>query len=163
MAKRYIVYFLIFSIIGWIWETFLYFLSDGIFVNPGTLIGPWLPIYGFTIVVFMIISHKCNKPGKRFLLYFISCGLIEYFTSLYLEMVYHARWWDYSGFLFNINGRVSLEVMLFYSIIGGICVNYLIPFIDKKLKNKLINVIIVIVSIIFVVDFIYSTFNPNIM
>ena len=169
MKKRIIkclYYFLVFSFFGWCWEVFVYFLTDNRFVNAGTLIGPWLPIYGSSIVLAIIISKRVKSPIYLFLIYFLLTGIIEYITSLYLEVVYHARWWDYSGFLFNFNGRTSLEIMLFFSIIGGVCVNYIVPILDnfyKKINNKLINFIIILLSLVFIFDFVYSTFNPNIM
>ena len=42
----YILLFFTFSFIGFIWEVFLHLLNDGVFVNRGTMHGPWLPIYG---------------------------------------------------------------------------------------------------------------------
>ena len=41
----------------------------------------------------------------------ITCSL-EYFVSWLLETLFHKRWWDYTGWPGNINGRVCL--------IGGI-------------------------------------------
>ncbi|MGO5028330.1 putative ABC transporter permease [Candidatus Agathobaculum pullicola] len=38
--------FLVFSIAGWLWEVGLHLLLDGELVNRGTMLGPWLPIYG---------------------------------------------------------------------------------------------------------------------
>ena len=41
----------------------------------------------------------------------VTCSL-EYFVSWLLETLFHKRWWDYTGWPGNINGRVCL--------IGGI-------------------------------------------
>lgn len=38
-----ILFFFIFSFVGWVWEVALYLFRDGILVNRGTLYGPWLP------------------------------------------------------------------------------------------------------------------------
>ena len=56
--KRLIFYFFVFSLIGWLWEVFVYFLSQSRFVNPGTLIGFWLPIYGAVTVIFITVADK---------------------------------------------------------------------------------------------------------
>lgn len=41
-----VMMFFIFCFVGWVWEVSLAFISEGTFVNRGTLHGPWLPIYG---------------------------------------------------------------------------------------------------------------------
>lgn len=50
-----ILFFFLFSSLGWIWEVALHFIADGNLVNRGILIGPWLPIYGFGSI-FMLIG-----------------------------------------------------------------------------------------------------------
>ena len=41
-----VMMFFIFCFVGWVWEVSLAFISEGTFVNRGTLHEPWLPIYG---------------------------------------------------------------------------------------------------------------------
>ena len=38
--------FLVGSLIGWLYELGLHLVKDGVFVNRGMLVGPWVPIYG---------------------------------------------------------------------------------------------------------------------
>ena len=48
----YILLFFAFSFIGWSWEVVLHLINDGVFVNRGTMYGPWLPIYGWVVLQF---------------------------------------------------------------------------------------------------------------
>ena len=42
-----IVLFFVLCFIGWIYEVSIHLVRDGVFVNRGTMHGPWLPIYGW--------------------------------------------------------------------------------------------------------------------
>ena len=55
----YILLFFTFSIIGWMWEVILHLVNNGVFVNRGTMHGPWLPIYGWggLIILILLKSH----------------------------------------------------------------------------------------------------------
>lgn len=41
--------FIVYSFIGWIWETFYCSLKDRHFVFRGFLLGPYCPVYGFGV------------------------------------------------------------------------------------------------------------------
>lgn len=53
--------FCIYALIGWIYEVSLYLIRDHIFVNRGVLFGPFLPIYGFGILVLLLFLKKFMK------------------------------------------------------------------------------------------------------
>lgn len=52
--------FFIGSIVGWILELFYRrIVSNGKWINPGFLVGPYLPLYGFRIMcILFVISDK---------------------------------------------------------------------------------------------------------
>ena len=138
----------------------------GKIINPGTMIGPWLPIYGWGGILVFFLSKKFKRsPAKVFIISFISCGIIEYVTSFYLEKIYNLKWWDYSNFMFNINGRICLSGLLAFSMLSLIVMYFVIPILDRiylKFNGKIFKYILAIILFIFFVDFIYSSFNPNI-
>ena len=45
---------------------------------------------------------------------FTLCGIVEYSTSMYLEHVKHLKYWGYSGYFLNVNGRISLEGLILF-------------------------------------------------
>ena len=163
--KSYILIFFTIAFIGWCWEVMLHIMTDGRFVNRGTMYGPWLPIYGAGAVLILILLKRFrDKPEVFFLMTLLLAGIIEYFTAFYLENVYHMRWWNYDGFFLNINGRVCLEGLFIFGL-GGLSVTYFIaPLLNgiyKKINKKISTMICIILIMIFGLDFIYSTTNPN--
>ena len=165
-----ILFFFIFSFVGWIWEVGLYLFRDGIFVNRGTMYGPWLPIYGVgcTLIVLLTKFKSFRKMLKNPLLTFgvvmFLCTVIEYFTSWYIEKVTGVMYWDYTGVFMNINGRVCLEGLIIFGL-GGCAFTYcLAPLIDNLYKNlnpNLKSMICLILILLFAIDIVYSHFNPN--
>lgn len=161
-----IALFLIFSMIGWTWEVMLHLIKRGNFVNRGVLFGPWLPIYGSGgILILTILNKYRNKPKLEFLYAVLLCGIVEYFTSVYLELTHDGmRWWNYSGYFLNLNGRICLENLLVFGL-GGIAVVYAIaPYIDnvlKKFNKKILTSVVWIILSIFIIDQIHSSFVPN--
>lgn len=161
-----IALFFLFAIIGWIWEVVLHIIVDGEFVNRGVLQGPWLPIYGYGGILILTVLNKFRaKPLRQFIATIVLCGTIEYFTSVYLEIVYDGqRWWDYSGYFLNLHGRICAEGLLVFGL-GGIAIVYIVaPLLDniiKKIDHKKLVTICCILVILFVTDNIYSRKTPN--
>ena len=122
-----IMMFFIFCFVGWVWEVSLAFISEDMFVNRGTLHGPWLPIYGTGGVIILVLLKKLReKPALEFVAAMVLCGCLEYFSSWYLEMTHDGqRWWDYTGYFLNINGRICAEGLLTFGL-GGLAIVYLL-------------------------------------
>ena len=161
-----IAMFFIFCFIGWAWEVSLHIIKDGMFINRGTMHGPWLPIYGFGCTLILIFLYRFrNKPGLEAFLTIVLCGTVEYFTHWFLEITKHTKWWDYSGYFLNINGRICAEGLLVF-MLGGLAVVYALgPLIDnylRKVDKKILKVICVVLLVLFSVDSVYSYYNPNV-
>ena len=107
--KLYILIFFIYATAGWIMESTMISIQNKKFVNRGFLIGPVCPIYGYGVVLVSVLLKKYqNDLIITFFMSIIICGILEYFTSFFMEKIFNARWWDYSKRKFNINGRVCL-------------------------------------------------------
>ncbi len=161
----YVFLFFCFSIIGWLWEVFLFLFSEGIFVNRGALYGPWLPIYGSGGVLILFLLQKVRKkPWLTFLFTIIICGIIEYGTAFYLETFKHLKWWDYTGYFMNFHGRICLEGLLFFGIGGLVFIYLLAPLLDQFFqtwKPSFQKWICIILLIFFLGDFSYSSKFPH--
>lgn len=104
----YIVWFFVYSFLGWCWEVSLRLVQHHVFVNRGFVTGPVLPIYGFGGLISIVILHPIPTLWLQFLVGAASAALMEYTTSWAMEKLFHARWWDYSNKPFNIHGRIYL-------------------------------------------------------
>ena len=158
--KLYILIFFIYAIAGWIMETTTISIRNKKFVNRGFLVGPVCPIYGYGVVLVSVLLKKYQEDMvATFCMSIIICGLLEYFTSFFMEKMFKARWWDYSQKKFNINGRICLENLVLFGIASCIIVYIVNPFIIGKINlipQNIQSLIIIILLLIHVVDNIIS-------
>ena len=156
----YFLYFIILAIMGWIMEVILQLVQKHKFSNRGFLIGPYCPIYGCGgVLITLTLSNLANHPVALFSTAILICGTLEYITSYLMEKIFNARWWDYSNNKFNINGRVCLETIIPFGILGLALIYVINPFIFNnlsKVSTNVINIIAIIVAILFILDSIIS-------
>ena len=162
-----VVVFFAFCMVGWLWEVSLHLITHGEFVNRGALHGPWLPIYGGGVVLIEVLLYRFrNQPIAEALAITVLCGVVEYTTSWALEMMRGMRWWDYTGYFLNLNGRISGEGLAMFAVGGMAAVYILVPIIDAMLtrvrKPRVLVAVCVTLLICFSCDFVYSQFVPNI-
>ena len=162
---NYILLFFIFAFIGWCWEVLLHIVKDGEFINRGTMHGPWLPIYGSGgVLIILFLRRFAKKPALLFCSTFVLCGVLEYATSYVLELTKGIRWWDYSNYFLNINGRVCLEGLLIFSIGGFLFVYVAGPALDNllnRIPKKIRITAAIILCTAFGADLVYSHYFPN--
>lgn len=160
-----ILMFFIFSFIGWLWEVCFHLVTDGEFVNRGVLHGPWLPIYGSGGLMILVLLNKLRKhPVAEFFAAFTLCGVVEYFTAVFLEMKFGEKWWDYTGYFLNIDGKVCAEGLLIFGLGGMVVVYFVAPLLDniiRKLPLKVVIPICVALALMFTADQVYSSYYPN--
>lgn len=161
----YILFFFTFSMVGWIWEVTLQLFERGIFVNRGTMFGPWLPIYGTGGVIALLLLHRfVKKPVAVFIASFGISGVLEYATATFLWETKHMKWWDYTGNFMNIQGRICLEGLLIFAI-GCMAALYFIgPTLDELFKKINIKIRIAVAAVLICLwscDAVYSHFHPN--
>ena len=161
-----ITIFLGMSFFGWLWEVGMHLVSYGEFVNRGALHGPWLPIYGTGAILILTVLYRFRRnPALEFGATIVLCGFLEYITSLVMELATGGtKWWDYSGYFLNLNGRICAEGLLVFGI-GGLAIVYAIaPMIDdlvSKLHEKKVMAVCTVLMALFLVDMIYSQIHPN--
>ena len=110
------------------------------FINRGFLTGPLLPIYGGGAVLITVIIGRLTSLESGFVmtfaLSFVICGLVEYLTSLILEKIFHARWWDYSQKPMNLHGRIWIGNLILFGLAGVAIIHLLNPGLIYPLLNS---------------------------
>lgn len=136
IIAAYFVNFIVFSFMGWVWETVYCTFKTKHWQNRGFLYGPVCPIYGTAAVTALIVFNFVPvlntgslASWKIFLICAAGSAVIEYTTSYVLEKIFHAVWWDYSKVPLNINGRICLPATCGFGLAGIVIVRYLFPFI----------------------------------
>lgn len=155
----YFILFVFYSFFGWVLEVGLAFSKEHKFINRGFLIGPVVPIWGFgALLISFILKDSDGIFNLLVSSAFIGTAL-EYVINYIMEIIFKARWWDYSDRPFNINGRVWLGSSVFFGI-GGLCViKFFNPFLFNVINNindSFLNIISIILFIILIIDFCIS-------
>lgn len=158
--------FFLFAFVGWVWEVILFILQTGEFVNRGSLYGPWVPIYGAggTLILVLLCKFR-TRPLIEFFSIAILSGVVEYATSFVQEQMTGMRYWDYSGYLFNLNGRICAEGLFAFAALGSLVVFFLAPSLDSlfmKINYKVLRSVTITLMVLFTGDVIYAHFHPHV-
>ena len=134
---EFIFMFFLFSFVGWLWEVGIHIYKDHMFVNRGTMYGPWLPIYGAGgAFIIVLLSRFKNQKAKLFVLTMALCGVLEYITSFVLDFAENSEYWNYDDMFANFNGRVCLAGLVAFAL-GGFLGVYILGPLIKRLVEKI--------------------------
>lgn len=165
------IYFIIYSIAGYIIETLFAFATMGVLeCRQSFLYGTFLGVYGVGAVCIILFSQYFKKNNiTLFLGGYIIGSVTEYIVSFATEVVIGTRWWDYSGKILNINGRICLLYSIFWGILTVFLVKKINPNIDKiciklkeKISNKILKTIIVIIMLFLAFDCLATVYAQEI-
>ena len=154
---QWVLYFFIYCFIGWIWETAYVSLKSGHFENRGFMNGPFLPIYGSGAIIMLFVSLPVkNSVILVFIFGSIAATLLELFTGMAMESLFHVRYWDYSYRKIQYKGHICLVS----SIAWGLFSCLLVYFIHKPIEGLVLSIdegigqlIAIIVTICATADF----------
>lgn len=154
------LYFILYSVIGWLCETIFCSVGQRKFVNRGFLNGPICPIYGVgALLVLYLFQGFANNILLLFLASMVATSIVEYITSFLLEKLFHLTLWDYSNRPFNINGRVCLRNSLLFGLMAVILVHFIHPAFEKwmdKIPQSISIGISIFLFIILLIDCIFT-------
>ncbi len=157
---EYMLYFFIYAFLGWICESiYCSFLQKKV-INRGFLNGPLCPVYGVgALIVIMSLWSYRDSMIAVFVLGMILTSVVEYITATILEKLFHAKWWDYSNYKFNIHGKICLLNSTMFGVLSVVVIKFIHPFILNmldKMDNRLLGVFTVLLTIVAIIDFIIT-------
>ena len=160
----YLFYFFMFSIMGWILELLYGLIVFKHFENRGFCYGPLCPIYGFgSLFLILFLDRYKKQPIKLFVYTIILFSIFEYTISFCLDALYNLWLWDYHTDFLNLNGRICLFYSVSWGIIALMFTYILFPFLNKffafissKINTKLQIWFLRLLSMIFIIDILYS-------
>ena len=127
---EYLVLFYVYSLLGWCMEMVYCGIREHRLVNRGFLLGPCCPIYGVGMVTITVLfQHARFGFAAVFVMIIVFCTALEYAASVVMEHFFHTRWWDYNDMKFNIHGRVCMETMLPFGLLGTFALYRINPFL----------------------------------
>lgn len=152
MFWKYFLIFMIYAFLGWSMEMVVCNIKSKKLVNRGFLVGPYCPIYGYGCLLIIILLKKySDDPLALFIMASLICSILEYFTSYIMEKVFKARWWDYSKKKFNLNGRICLQNLVAFGILGLFIFYVVHPAVLKMLNLMSVSTMSVISQILFII------------
>jgi len=167
---NYVLMFFLYSMVGWTVESTYRSLGETYrarkttkekkIINSGFLFGPMCPIYGTGALVFDVLLLPFKKHWWAvILLGMLFADIVEYVTSVLMEKLFHARWWDYSNEFMNLNGRICLKHTIYWAVFSVIYVygiapvyDYLISFISQNIRF----VMVAVIFAVFIVDLVLT-------
>ncbi|MCD8325585.1 MAG: putative ABC transporter permease [Lachnospiraceae bacterium] len=159
-----LVIFFLFSFVGWLWEGVFVGVRYGMFINRGFLHGPWLPIYGAAgLLMILLLGDWKHRPAVVYVGSVLLCAIVEYVTGFFLETFYHQKWWDYSNFPLNLQGRICPQDTMFFGVFGMLAVYYIAPWLLDRMRrqSRLRILVCMILTIAFTMDVMLSLASPN--
>lgn len=164
------------SIAGWVLELlFRRFFSgsnpEHLWLNPGFLFGPCVPLYGIgTVVLFgmsllesAVFGSFSGSVGYYFVMFFIMAlvmTLIEYLVGLLSIRVMGVRLWDYSRRWGNVQGIICPLFTCFWGVLSAVYYFLLYPrllvLVEWFVAHPLFSFFVGICFGVFVIDFAFS-------
>ena len=160
---KIILYFTIFSVAGYIWETIFCAVCYKKVRDRGFLFGPYCPIYGFGGLLIMLFSNFAREnPLLAFITIVAVCSTLEYTTSYVLEKLFNIRWWYYSDIeKVNLNGRIGLLSSLSFGFVGCGFIYFVEPTLTTFINSLPVPLVVALglaLLGIFILDTIFSTY-----
>ena len=157
------------SFLGWCLEVvFRHFVTHK-WINPGFLIGPYLPLYGFSLCMlyalarlepYIPIQNYILKKLVLFVIMAICITAIEYIAGLIFIKGMNIKLWDYSDQWGNVQGIICPLFSFFWLLLSATYYFFIHPYILNSLdwlaQNLAFSFIIGFFFGIFVLDLVYS-------
>ena len=130
--------FVIGAFLGDVVETLFCRVTAGVWMSRSSLVwGPFSVVWGLALVMAAVLLRGSEERSDRsiFLFGFVLGGAYEYICSAVGELLFGVIFWDYSGFKFNLGGRVNLLYCFFWGIAAVVWIRYGYPLVAKLMAN----------------------------
>ncbi len=145
--------FFIGAFLGDITETIYCLITSGVLMSRSSVVyGPFSIVWGLGCSFLTLFLYRYRSKSDRaiFIAGTLLGGIYEYMCSVFTELVFGTVFWDYSGFAFNLGGRINLLYCFFWGIAAVVWLkgiypklSYLIEHIPVKIGKIVSNFLIV--------------------
>ena len=90
---------------------------------------------GGAIITGVLYTLKNKNDRYIFIGGFFMGGVYEYSCSVFTEVVFGTKFWDYSHLPFNINGRVNMLFCFFWGVVAIVWIKFLYPKMSKIIEK----------------------------
>lgn len=171
LLSEYFLYFMMYSVIGWIYEVFLeVVVYRWGFSNRGVLFGPYCVVYGVGALIFLICLQNLQRkriclgpvpitPLLVFAGIVVIATTVELLASYIMEFTQGGWMWDYTRFPFHFQGRIALNPSIRFGIGGMIFLYVFQPLFvrfSRRLREKTLYYVSGALFLILCADTIYT-------
>ena len=124
--SQWILFFFLYSFVGWIWECCYVSVKKHRWVNRGFMHGPFLPLYGSGALVILVSTMPVrDNLALVFLMGMAGATLLEYLTGMTMERLFRVKYWDYSNQKFNVKGYICPAASLCWGCFSVLMVRFI--------------------------------------
>lgn len=153
---HWMLFFYIYCVCGWIFESTYVSLKSKRFVNRGFLKGPMIPIYGEGAIMMVIATAPVRgNLVLECIMGMVGATLLEYVVGALMESLFKVKYWDYSNQPFNIKGYICLSSTVCWGFLSVLLTEVIHVPIERtvlSLSQISLIIIVVVITIIFIID-----------
>ena len=130
--------FFIGSFLGDLTETVFCRLTMGVWMSRSSVVyGPFSIVWGLACALLTLFLYRYRNKSDRhiFLAGTLLGGAYEYICSVFTELVFGTVFWDYSGFAFNLGGRINLLYCFFWGIAAVVWLKIIYPALSRLIEK----------------------------
>jgi len=150
------------AFLGDVTETIFCLVTTGKLMSRSSVVyGPFSIVWGLGCSLLSAVLYRGRNKSDSYL--FIAGTLLggayEYICSVFTELAFGTVFWDYSGFRFNLGGRINLLYCFFWGIAAVVWMKLLYPLFSgwiERLPVRLGKVLCNVMVIFMVLDCLLS-------
>lgn len=135
---KLVALFFIGSFLGDLVETLFCLATTGILMSRSSVVyGPFSIVWGLGCSLLTLFLYRYRGKSDRhiFLAGALLGGAYEYICSVFTELVFGTVFWDYSGFTFNLGGRINLLFCFFWGIAAVVWLKIIYPRLSGLIER----------------------------
>lgn len=130
--------FFIGAFLGDITETVFCLATTGVLMSRSSVVyGPFSIVWGLgcALLTLFLYRYRNKSEGYIFIAGTLLGGVYEYVCSVFTELVFGTVFWDYSGFAFNLGGRINLLYCFFWGIAAVVWLKLIYPPLSRLIEK----------------------------
>ncbi|MGN1181169.1 MAG: hypothetical protein ACI4SD_08130 [Suilimivivens sp.] len=127
---KLICLFFLGAFLGDITETIFCLVTTGVLMSRSSVVyGPFSIVWGLGCALLTAVLYRIKDKSDSYIFVAgtVLGGAYEYICSVFTELVFGTVFWDYSGFRFNLGGRINLLYCFFWGIAAVVWMKLLYP------------------------------------
>lgn len=135
---KLVALFFIGAFLGDITETIFCLITTGVLMSRSSVVyGPFSIVWGLGCALLTLFLYRYRDKSDRhiFAAGTLLGGAYEYICSVFTEAVFGTVFWDYSGFAFNLGGRINLLYCFFWGIAAVVWLKLIYPALSRRIEK----------------------------